>query len=165
MSKNKTLTGMHWQRILEAIYDFAPNNWGQSKKMGMDDNRHPLAQKLQISGKQLMLGIIFLRDQGLINPTSPQGPNNSIEWNITPLGLKTVLEARRARANILSSYSLIFLTAVIFATAAFAFVRDLDFIKQNVNSFNLLLLYLVVLLIVNLGHYLLMFRPIIRKGA
>lgn len=91
----KNFTGSSWKRILLEIYRFAPNQYGESSKMGVSDDRHELAKELKITGHELMLGISFMTDQGLIerniNPRTESMPY-SATFVLTPKGFDVALK-------------------------------------------------------------------------
>lgn len=67
---DKVPTGSKWKQILLLIYEKSPHQYLQSNFIGYNDDNHPIAKKLKISGQELILGISFLRDNKLVKETN-----------------------------------------------------------------------------------------------
>ena len=78
MKKESFPTGSNWKRILNEIYNHAPHSWCESSKCERNDDNHPIAKNLKITGQELMLGISFLETHNLIKTIGTNKQLNSI---------------------------------------------------------------------------------------
>lgn len=120
--RNEAVTATNWKRTLKEIYDFAPNNWGESNKISKYEDRHPLAKKLKIRGQELGNTISFLEDQKLIKTNISNPKDYAAQWIITEKGFNVVQEIQRERMNAFQQTSIIFLTFVLALTSFFEFI-------------------------------------------
>lgn len=95
MKKQKYPDGSNWKKILNEIYNHSPNSWCESNKCGRNDDNHPIAKKLKISGQELMLGISFLEDHKLIENVRGNRKDYWAFWKLTEKGFNVVLENQK----------------------------------------------------------------------
>jgi len=138
--KDKAITASNWKRVLKEIYDFAPNNWGESKKVSKYDDTHDLAKRLKISGQELGNTMSFLEDQKLIKTNVSNPKEYSAFWIITEKGFNIAREIQIEKMNAFQQTTIIFLTFILALTTFF------EFIPKSQNS-NLFIWYIVSLLI------------------
>jgi heme/copper-type cytochrome/quinol oxidase subunit 4 len=67
-------SGNNWKKVLLEIYNNSPHSYGESHKVNFNDDNHPLAKKLKLTGYELMLAISFLRGNKLIEDSHSKEP-------------------------------------------------------------------------------------------
>lgn len=151
---DKAITAANWKKILKEIYDFAPNNWGESHNVSKYDNSHELAKKLKISGQELGNTISFLEDQKLIKTNVSNRKDYSAQWIITEKGFNVALDIKKEIYQSFQQSVLIFLTSVLAITAFF------EFLSKSYNNKLFVWLYVLLLSIFSLGIYVFFRRSI-----
>jgi len=119
-----------WRKVLNEIIDFAPNSWGESHKCMKDNDNHKLAQELGITGRQLMLSIIFLEEQGLIKTQITCQEPYSANWILTTKGFDVAMANKKEKLSATLSLSIIYLTSMLWLTAFFTLVNELEIVGK-----------------------------------
>ena len=131
-------TNQNWIRVLDEIWQYAPNKWGRGAA-DYNDN-HLLAKRLKISGHELMLIMMFLNEQKLTE-YDPQF-HNTIE--LTPKGFDVALQNRNAMKNEKISKGSLVLSLAI---AIFAVISAYTGIENNIEKWLITSLFAVALII------------------
>jgi hypothetical protein len=96
-------SGSNWRKVLLAIYGRAPHMYGESSKMYFNDDAHPLAQKLKITGYELMLCLSYLEKQKLVERSLGMGGKDmpySASLEITEKGFSVALDLLKHRDQV-----------------------------------------------------------------
>ena len=101
-------TNVKWKRVLKEIVDFAPNRFdvGKNYQIGED---HELVELLKIKPHELMLSLLFLKDQGLIE--FDQSEHHFI--NLTSKGFDVALQNQSADKATRKDRATLFLSLAI----------------------------------------------------
>ncbi len=148
MRNEKIPSGTSWKRVLLEIYRFAPHQYGESNKIGINNDKHNLAKKLGISGYELMLAISFLIDQKLIerNVNPPQRSEEYFaHFILTIKGFEVALNLIRHQDSINIQYGIFAFTGIIVLTGFFGVLNELGIFNKA------LLMYIFLAVLVLFG--------------
>ena len=112
--------GVYWKNVLHEIYTSHPHGYGVGKKGFADD--HPLAEKLKITGNELMLAYSFLRDHELIDYSD--GEKNF--FCLSKKGFDVALQNEKIRVEQKLQKTILFFTAMIAISALYTFYTSLE---------------------------------------
>ena len=159
MKKQKSPDGSNWKKILNEIYNHAPNSLCESSKCGRNDGHHPLAKKLKITGHELMLGISFLENHKLIRTDVHNNEDFWASWELTEKGFNVALENQKQN-NSERLQEIIAIASVLIALITFFnFVKlPMETIGQKILVYGFFI-FIFVLVITIIGIIL----PIIQK--
>ena len=120
-------TNMNWKKVLKEIVDFAPNRFGLGKNYEIKED-HELVELLKIKPHEVMLSLLFLKDQDLI-----EYDKSDYNWiNLTSKGFDVALQnqsaARAGRVN----RATIFFGLVIAVTAALGLLMGIEDLMQKI---------------------------------
>lgn len=142
-------SGSQWQKILLEIYNHAPHQYGYSALSPHNDDNHPLAKKLNIRGYELMLGISFLYDQGLIKERVLEGRIPTIFWILEKKGFDVVLDLKKFNSSQRTQNMITYFTIIVALTGIFQFIAELDlFATWIVFAVYAVVLFTIALIIV-----------------
>ena len=156
--QTKIPTGSNWKKILLEIYRNSPHMWGYSKKMQHNDDRHPLAKKLKITGYELMLGLSFLEGHKLIKTSVLSKEAFSAQWILMQKGFDVALDLEKLKSNLLMNASILYFTMIIAITGAFALFSSLGLIKP----LDLFIYYILAIAIAAMYSYRKLLNPLSR---
>ncbi|MFW5847002.1 MAG: hypothetical protein ACOCUU_02460 [Nanoarchaeota archaeon] len=139
-NKDKAITASNWKKVLREIYNYAPNNWGESQKVSKYDSNHELVKKLKISGQELGNTISFLEEQKLIKTNISNPKKYSAFWIITEKGFNVSRELEKEISNAFQQATIIFFTFILALTTLFSFIAE------SQNNENLFIWYVVSIL-------------------
>ncbi len=135
--------GSNWKKVLLEVYNNSPHNHGESNKVSFNDNDHPLAKKLKITGYELMLAISFLRDNKLIKDSPSSHQNEIVHYSnqisLTEYGFEVAVKIESELINEKTQSTLVILTIIIAFTGFIGLF--FESIKNNQNIFLIILLY------------------------
>ncbi|MBN2102088.1 MAG: hypothetical protein JW716_04425 [Candidatus Aenigmarchaeota archaeon] len=136
--KNKTEkteeipSGSNWKEILLEIYHTAPHLYGQSHYINYQNDNHPIAKKIKITGKELDAGILFLLLHGLIEENNKKEVLDMISENwsswieLTEKGFQVALDIEKNRSETRTNNAIVLLTSIIAFTGAASFLFPLN---------------------------------------
>jgi len=132
-----------WRQVLNEILDYAPEVYDdEGKLMGIRavlPNSHPLAEKLNISVDELSDSLDFMEKMELIEiPDSCIPPLHPI--GLTLKGFEVAEDYKKMKLNASLTFSLIYITSMIWFTAFFGFINQL----QLISTINIFYSYMVV---------------------
>jgi hypothetical protein len=139
MRKEHYPSGSSWKDILLEIYGFAPNSYGESKKMFFDDDKHDLAIKLRISGYKLRRGISFLENHTLAKLNVSPQEEYSAQLEITKKGFEVALELEKHNDAQKIQLGLVLFTGVLILTDLFGILLD----KYGLLANGLMIIYVL----------------------
>ena len=132
--------GVYWKDVLHEIYISHPHGYGAGKGGWTDD--HPLAEKLNITGQELMYAYSFLRDHDLID-YSDSAKNF---FCLSKKGFDVALQNEKIKTEQKLQKTILFFTGVIAISTLYSFFSSLGFYNTLLEQY--ILSGIVVLIIV-----------------
>jgi len=159
-------TGNNWKNVLLEIYNNSPHSYGESHKISFNDNNHPLAKKLKITGYELMLSISFLRNHKLISD------NNKFEmlkhegidpsWNnqvsLTKEGFEIAIKLENEINNQKTQNVVMIFTAIIGYTGVMVFLKGFIEFSNSLFFWSYVVITLLLLVSFHLNNLFNKFR-------
>lgn len=171
-------TGNNWKKVLLEIYNSSPHSYGESHKVNFNDNNHPLAKRLKITGYELMLAISFLRENKLIKDNNPFGTldheNINPEWSnqisLTNDGFDVAVKLENEISNQRTQNVVMIFTAIIGSTGTMVFLKDVIELPNSLFFWVYVVIIVLLLFLFNRKNILNKFRRFrfnrnIRKGG
>lgn len=125
LDSNKIPSGTSWKRILLEIYEYAPHSYGDTTGCPLSDNEHPLVKKLKITGYEAMLGVSFLKDNGLIRQESVMTPGGLVsKYYLTEKGFNVALELEKQKSDFDIKFIVMFFTVVLGVTTMLSYMFE-----------------------------------------
>jgi len=121
--------GVYWKDVLHEIYISHPHGYGIGKGGWGDD--HPLAEKLKISGHELMCAYSFLRDHDLIDYSDSE----KNFFCLSKKGFDVALQNEKIRADQKLQKTILFFTGVIAISALYTFFTSLNFYSSLLEQY------------------------------
>ncbi|MGE0792672.1 MAG: hypothetical protein AB7V77_00665 [Candidatus Woesearchaeota archaeon] len=119
-----------WKKVLLKLYDSAPNYYGESDKEPWNSNKHPLAKNLKISGYELCVSIIFLKDQKLVfeweKIFDKTVKNKSIKLELTEKGFNVAMDLEKHKDTEIFNVALFFLTLMLVLSSIISVMFSTD---------------------------------------
>ena len=156
LKRKDFLTGDRWKIVLLEINRNSPHSYAESHSMGFNDDNHPIAKNLKITGIELMLAISFLRDNKLIkdnNKSTPlDHPSINTNWSniilLTEKGFDVAIKLENEIGNQKVQKILVLFTIIIGFTGFITLIKDLLPDKLSI----IFWIYLIIIFIL-LGSY------------
>ncbi|MFW9882332.1 MAG: hypothetical protein ACFFG0_55430 [Candidatus Thorarchaeota archaeon] len=134
-------SGSNWSDVLNEIYQKSPHLHGDSVQLPFSDDKHHLAQKLKISGKELEAAISFLQDQKLVEKILPND-NNFQDFGLllTTKGFDVARDNIKHKNSFSLQMGLLLFTAILALNGVFQIL-----LPMGKNKTILLTIYLISL--------------------
>lgn len=171
-------TGNNWKKVLLEIYNSSPHSYGESHKVNFNDNNHPLAKRLKITGYELKLAISFLRENKLIKDNNPFGmldhekinPEWSNQISLTNDGFDVAVKLENEISNQRTQNVVMIFTAIICSTGAMVFLKDVIELPNSLFFWVYVVIIVLLLFLFNRKNILNKFRRFrfnryVRKGG
>ncbi len=155
LHKKATPHKLFWDVILEEIYKNSPHEYGENVKITFNDDKHPLARKVGMTGDELMLEIEFLERQGLIKKNVNVDMKNvpyHMTLQLTEKGFDVIFSLEKHRQSGRIQGAIVIFTAMVVFTGAIRYIAELS----NISPRTVLIIYLVFFMIVGFLGLILM---------
>jgi len=159
-------TGNNWKKVLLEVYNNSPHSYGESHKVSFNDNNHPLAKRLRITGYELMLAISFLRENKLINDNNKFemlnlekiNPEWSNQVSLTKDGFDVAIKLENEINNQRTQNVVMIFTTIIGYTGVMVFLKDFIEIPNSLFFWSYVAITLLLLVSFHLNNLLNKFR-------
>jgi len=133
--------GVYWKDLLHEIYISHPHGYGIGKGGWSDD--HPLAEKLKITGQELMYAYSFLEDHDLIDYSN----SKKNFFCLSKKGFDVALQNEKIRTEQKLQRTILFFTGVIAISALYTFFTSLDFYSSPLEQYILAGIVAIIIII------------------